>query len=57
MIFKAILKNPHYMPCFSLKIIEKDDFGEFSPLKDMDPKTNFDQRDELYNPSKAVFDS
>ena len=43
------------MPCFLLKITEKDDFGEFSPLKDIDPKTNFDQLDELYNPTKAVF--
>ena len=34
---------------------EKDDFGEFSALKDMDPKTNFDQLDELYNRTKAVF--
>ena len=54
-IFKAILKNPHHSSCFWLKMTEKDDFGEFSPLKDMDPKTNFDQLDELYNPSKAVF--
>ena len=34
---------------------EKVDFGEFSPLKDMDAKTNFDQLDELYDPTKAVF--
>ena len=52
---KSILKNPHHLPCFWLKMTEKDDFGEFSPLKDMDLKTNFDQLDELYNPSKAVF--
>ena len=41
--------------CFELKMTEKNDFGEFSPLNDMDPNTNFDQLDELYNPTKAVF--
>ena len=35
---------------------EKNDFGEFSPLKDIDPKTNFDHLDELYSSTKAVFE-
>ena len=52
---KSILKNRHHIHCFGLKMTKKDDFGEFSLLKDMHPKTNFDQLDELYNPTKAVF--